>query len=192
MSTIIVDTETSGLPILKGFNNYYDPILTTYYDSSRIIELGYIVYDFKQNFKFKRNFLIKPDKFIVTNTNIHGITMEELNKNGMSIIDALEILECDLEDVSLFVAHNLNFDYNIILSEAYRCNKFSLIEKLKNVSQECTMKMGQKFLNQKKYPKLQFLHSYFNPTKKIQTHRAIDDAEMCANCYYNMKNNIKK
>ena len=48
MNIIVLDTETSGLPIQKKFNDYYDPIFTKYYDSSRIIEIGYIIYTHKQ------------------------------------------------------------------------------------------------------------------------------------------------
>ena len=41
---LVFDTETTGLPI---FNNrdYHDPSLLEFYDSSRVIELGYIIYE---------------------------------------------------------------------------------------------------------------------------------------------------
>lgn len=184
----MLDTETTGFPKTKSFDNYFDPSLTINYNNSRVIEIGYIVYTSNQKELFRRNFLIKPDNFVVTNTHIHGITDEMLKKDGISIIDALEIVECDLLDVSTMVAHNLNFDYNILLSECYRYNKLSLIDKFKSLNKECTMKMGQKVLKQKKFPNLQKLYLHFNKTNNIKPHRALSDSIMCANCYFNMKN----
>lgn len=190
MCIIVLDTETTGLPITKSFNNYYDPISTKYYDSSRIIELGYIVYTQDQKELFKRSFLIKPDNFSVTNTHIHGITEKMVKKDGINMLDALEILECDLIDVTTIIAHNINFDYNVLLSECHRYNKLTLVDKIKKLKKECTMAIGQNFLNQKKFPGLQALYEHFNTTNTLKAHRALDDAIMCADCYFNMKNKV--
>lgn len=191
MNTIILDTETSGLPITKKFGEYYDPIISKYYDNSRVIEIGYIVYSPNKTELFRRSFLIKPKNFTITNHDIHGITNNLANKEGIDIIDALEILECDISDVTLMVAHNINFDFNVLLSECYRNNNFRLADKLKSLNKECTMLMGQKYLKQKKYPSLKNLYLHFNGNKDANTlkcHRALDDTLMCANCYFNMKN----
>lgn len=188
---LVLDTETSGLPVTKGFNNYNDPSLTEFYNNSRVIELGYIVYGQDQREIFKRNFLVKPNGFVVTNSHIHNITTEMLNKDGINMLDILEIFECDLQGVGVFVAHNISFDYNVLLSECYRHNKQTLITKLKSLNQECTMKMGQKILNQKKFPSLQVLYAHFNSESNIpnnlKCHRALDDSIMCADCYFKIK-----
>ena len=42
-SIIFLDTETTGIPIMEGYNKYYDPKELKYYKNSRIIELGYVI-----------------------------------------------------------------------------------------------------------------------------------------------------
>ena len=39
---LFFDLETTGLPICKGYNEYYDPSNLKYYNDSRIIEIAYI------------------------------------------------------------------------------------------------------------------------------------------------------
>lgn len=187
MKTIILDTETSGLPITKKFGQYYHPSLLNYYDSSRIIEIGYIVF-FSNKELFRRSFIIKPNGFTITNENIHGITNKFATEKGHNIVDILKILECDLCDVNTIVCHNVNFDLNVLLSECYRHNSLKLVEKLQNLTKECTMLMGQKFLKQKKYPSLKFLYTHLNNTNNnLKCHRALDDTIMCADCYFKIK-----
>lgn len=187
MNVIVLDTETSGLPVTKGFGIYFDPSNSKYYDKSRLIELGYIVYNNNDIQLFERNYLVKPNNFVVTNTNIHNITNEELKTKGLPIIDVLEILESDLDNVGTMVCHNVKFDLHILLSECYRFNKFTLIEKLSKLKLICTMEMGKKALNQAKYPKLDFLHSTLIGPSELSSHRALNDAKMCANCYQAIK-----
>ena len=194
MNTIVLDTETSGLPEMKKFGEYYNPLLLKYYDTSRIIEIGYVVYSSNKNELFRRSFLIKPKNFVITNHNIHGITNKMANDEGIQIVDALDILLCDILNVSNFVAHNVNFDYNVLLSECYRNYNFELADKLKSLNKECTMLMGKKYLNQSKYPSLKNLYLHFNKDVNGQTlkcHRAMEDTLMCANCYFNMINITK-
>src|SRR5690348_2096127 len=44
---LFFDTETNGLPITKGFDKYYSARETKYYDNSRLLEIGYIIYNNK-------------------------------------------------------------------------------------------------------------------------------------------------
>ena len=41
---LIFDTETSGLPTLAGGRYHLNPKKFDYYESSRIIEIGYAIY----------------------------------------------------------------------------------------------------------------------------------------------------
>jgi DNA polymerase III epsilon subunit-like protein len=187
---MVLDTETTGLPILRSYNNYHCPSFTQYYNNSRIIEIGYIIYSETGEEILKRNFLIKPKNFEIKNSDIHGITNEMVNTDGININDMFMFFEDDLKTVKTMVCHNIKFDYNVLLSECYRYKKYILIDKIKNLDKECTMLMGKVFLKQKKNPKLQILYSHFNKDIEIiQTHRALDDSIMCANCYFNIKNN---
>lgn len=189
MNIMILDTETTGLPIkwINGEEMNYNEKFVELYNSARMIEIGYIVYSLEGTELFRRNFLIKPDNFIITNQEIHGITNEIVKKDGFPIVDILEILEVDLIGVDTLVAHNIMFDFNVLMAECVRYNRLTLVDTLKTLKQECTMKIGQKFLNQKKYPKLQELYSALNTDNLVQPHRALDDSIMCANCYFKMK-----
>lgn len=184
---IVIDTETNGLPVTKGFNDYYEPTELQHYSNARIIEIGYIIYDLEGNTLAKREFMIKPDNFNITNSNIHGITFEMANATGISMLDALDILEVDMLDVILFVAHNVQFDLNIIMAECIRYNKLSLFEKLYMINKECTMMLGKTFLKSSRFPQLKQLYKIITNKEEEQLHRALDDSRMCAECYFGMK-----
>lgn len=185
---LVIDTETNGLPVTKGFNNYYDPIDLKYYEKSRIIEIGYIIYTNDGIELDRREFLIKPDNFNIENSHIHGITFNMANEKGISILDALDILEVDLMEINTIVAHNISFDLNIIMAECIRYNKLSLFEKLLLINKECTMTLGKKFLKSSKFPTLKILHQSITNKNEEQLHRALDDSRICGECYFGMKN----
>jgi len=184
-NVLIFDTETTGLPIIKSFNVYNDPEELEYYNNSRVIEIAYIIYS-PNNIEIKRkHFLIKPDGFEINNSNIHGITFDNANVNGLMMIDVLDEFEQDLDNVTL-VAHNIAFDINVLISECYRYNKTLLINKLKLCDTRCTMKMAMKQLDVNFCIKLVLLHQYLYKQNIIQTHRALDDVKLCADCYFKM------
>ena len=184
---IVIDTETTGLPKTKGFNDYYDPKYLQYYESSRLIEIGYIIFSNKGE-KIKSNsFLIKPNKFLIKNTFIHGITHKDANNKGIELNEGLNILNKDLTNINIIVAHNILFDINIILSEAYRCNNNTLIDNIRSKKLECSMKLGKDVLNLSRFPKLVVLYkTLFNEDIK-QDHRALSDCILCSKCYFKLK-----
>lgn len=186
--TLFIDIETNGLPETAGFNKYYEPSDTRYYDNSRVLELAYIIYDKNGILIKSKQFVITPDGFTVTNSHIHGITEEIIANDGKSIHNVLEEFEKDLVDVNLIVAHNLLFDMNIMMSECYRYEKNNLINILSdNVKFDCTMNKGKKHFKLLKSPKLVDLYEKLFNKKIEQKHRALSDAEICADCYYKMK-----
>ena len=192
MNKLFIDTETTGLPKMKGFNKYYSPSLLNYYDNARIIEIGYVIFS-NDNIKIKEvNVLIKPDNFIISNTPIHGITTEEAINKGTDIKIVLLELEKDLENVDTIIAHNISFDINIIFSECYRIKNTNLIEKFKLKNYICTMKLGQSFMKCKKYPKLIELHKYLFNNDIVQNHRALSDVIICYECYFEINKNLSK
>ena len=181
---IFIDTETNGLPITKGFNNYYSPREIKYYNNSRMIEIGYLIYNNK-NEKIKEvSRLIKPDNFIIENSQFHGITYEKASKEGEKIEDVLVELYNELLLCDTIIAHNINFDINIILSEAYRLKNIDLIKNIKSKKHTCTMKLSQQLMNVYKSPKLIETYEFLFKKKIKQDHRALSDVIICANCYY--------
>jgi DNA polymerase III epsilon subunit-like protein len=189
MSNILfIDTETTGLPETIGFDKYYDPVETKYYDKSRLLELAYIICNEKQEIIKKKEFIITPDNFLVSNSHFHGITDEIIADKGQNICDVFDEFEKDLQEVDLIVAHNMLFDMNIVASECCRYSKVNLLKILQTkLRYNCTMKIGRKKFNLKKSPKLVELYENLFNKKIEQRHRALSDAEICKDCYFKMK-----
>lgn len=190
-NTLFIDTETTGLPITRKFNDYYPPENNYYYENSRLIEIAYIIYDENKNIVKEVNNLIKPDNFIITNQYIHGISNDNALENGKDISEVLDELNNDLNNIDIIVAHNINFDINIILSECYRKNKIELIDKLKSIEKECTMEIGKHYMKTYRSPKLVILYEHLFHKSVDQIHRALSDTQICAECYYKMLENVK-
>ena len=184
MNKIFIDTETTGLPIMIGYNRYHPYYQLEYYEQSRMIELGYMVYDSNNNKIKEFNKIIKPNNFEITNSHIHGITNEQAINEGINIIDALKELEQDLKYADTLIAHNINFDINIILSEASRGKCSKLVECLHKKVKKCTFKLAQTIYN--KNFKLVKLYSHLFNKEIVQEHRALSDVKILVDCYYEL------
>ena len=157
-----------------------------FYKNARIIEIAYVIYDSRFNIIRKVESLVKPDGFIIENSHIHKITQEDACQNGQDIETILQNLEKDLIDVDRIVAHNIDFDINVLLSECYRSKKNNLIKNIFLKQKYCTMKNGKSLMKTKKYPKLTELYQYIFKKEVIQKHRALSDVEICTDCYRKM------
>ena len=188
MSTLIFDTETTGLPIqIPNSRVHYPPSDYQKYDGSRIIEIAYRISDENKNLKFEYNTLVKFQDVDIKNSNIHGVTTEMVIEKGVDTTDMLNTLEKHITEfnVKRIVAHNIEFDMNVLQAECYRINKTSLIEKLNNLEMYCTMKLGKQFMLYYKYPKLIELYEFvfLHNAKPFKQHSAASDCEACEKCY---------
>ena len=184
---LVFDLETSGLPRYRNVS----PFKTQYYDSSRMIEIGYVIISPNGIVLKEYKHLVRYEKIVINieNSFIHGITNEMVIEDGVDIQDVFDELKDDMKKVDVIVAHNIDFDYNILLSEIYR--KYSKNKELLGLIYSkqlyCTMKQGQKVMKMKKYPKLIELNKYFFKNDWVQTHRAFDDVTICMKCYIELK-----
>ncbi len=187
MKVIVFDTETTGFPLGRNV----PPFMSGNYNSARMIEIGYILMENNEIIK-KVDHLIKHDEYIeLTNSHIHGITMNMLNIQGKKMTDVLYELEKDIKDVDLIISHNFKFDFSILMSEIYRYYPIfnTLLGYMYSKPSYCTMLHGMKYLQQRKWPKLKDLYLHLYPMSSYeQTHRALDDAEICAKCYLKLIN----
>jgi len=179
-----IDTETTGIPKRKGgFDDYPHYSETSGYDSSRVIEIGYIICNSYGRILKKVSHLIKPINITINNSQIHGITQENAEKNGIKMYDALKELEADLLKCDNLIGHNILFDYNILLSEAFRLNMMGLIHYMESMNKSCTMKLGRKALTFSKIPRLSELYKALFNSEVNQEHRALSDVMICFDCY---------
>lgn len=141
---MFIDTETIGLPIVKNLNlkwgeyPYYK--LLNRYDAARIVQLSYMITDEKFNEKEMHDYIVKKENFSIDNSQFHGITNEISLKNGIDFDKIFEIFYEKLKTVTHIIAHNINFDINVIKSELFRRDKIHIIEELEKKTLLCTMK----------------------------------------------------
>ena len=137
MKIIIFDTETTGLPkkVIKPAKQEvideevvqkapYVVVSETEMIWPHIVQFSYIVYDttINQILKISDNIIKLPTGVVIPQecVNIHGITNEMSAKRGVDIDLVLRKFMADVRLVDKVVAHNMNFDYNMIKAEIYR------------------------------------------------------------------------
>ncbi len=81
---LFFDTETSGLPQQISKGKLYDP-----YESPdkwpHIVQLGWIVYDEKRQIILKKQKIVKPNNWIISENSeeIHGISLKKAMNEGV-------------------------------------------------------------------------------------------------------------
>ena len=203
MKILVFDTETTGLQE-KG---------ASIYDKSRwpyIIQLSYILYDISNNSTFIKNNYIKLDNSIVISQesfNIHNISREILDSQGINIVDALKEFNKYLKLCDIVVGHNISFDKRLIFVECFRhniCQNFTQFKNNQQIhkSEFCTMKNTTEFCKLErlgvsnkvynKQPKLSELYSLLFPNDPIPNdlHNSLIDVAMTLRCYLKYTNNF--
>jgi len=190
---IVFDVETNGL-IKKDMKPY-------------ILQLSFIIYNvYKKQIEKTCNYYINVqdsvsiDPFI---TGLTGITREICNSRGVDILDALfEFYNCYMT-CDCVVAHNLEFDKQMIQIEIQRnmnrmTNKYFYMmlffndnySSIFNIDTYCTMKTNIEFCSiyfqnskKKKYPKLiELYQKLFNETPE-NLHNSLIDVLVCLRCF---------
>lgn len=115
MRVLFFDTETTGLPKDKytcatfSRNNWPD-----------VVSISWQLFYHDELIR-KQTFLIKPEGWVISEevTKIHGISHEKAHEEGISLEKALALFKVDLECCDMVVAHNIEFDRNVLLN-AYK------------------------------------------------------------------------
>jgi DNA polymerase-3 subunit epsilon len=196
MRLLFIDLETTGLPITKGFDNYYPYNELSYYDTSRIVQIAALVYE-KVDDDFvlirEHNYIIKPEGFEIKNSNIHGIENDTASFAGISVNDAIKNMEDDLKNSDLFIAHNVLFDRTILLSELSRHSLEAEIKYVENIPIFCTasntkniLKLPCKRKSVYKTPKLIELYNHLFGVVPQGMHDALQDIRCTAECFFEL------
>jgi DNA polymerase III epsilon subunit-like protein len=175
--TIVIDTETNGLP-----DNYNDT--WPYLSYPNPIQISWSIYDEDNNLVEFRDYIIKQTMPISReSTLIHGINDEIAQKKGVNITTVLEELIDSLEYCGEIVGHNLEFDIKV-LEKAFFISEnennrdccYGFFEKMK-LNQFCTMKESMSYFNFNKYPKLSELYTYIFKNQPVGLHNSRKDIE---------------
>ena len=179
MTTVIFDTETTGFPRTRNAA----PSDLEAFDGARLIELGYVVLD-EHLREIKRVGTLVRTVDEVPNTEIHGIRGEDVVAHGRDPVEVLLEFEYDIRTAIALVAHNIRYDLAILRSETHRDPRLASLRGLLRVKRlVCTMMSGAGYTKGGKWPKLPELHTLLFGECPPQTHRALDDVDLCAACY---------
>ena len=193
MSVIVFDVETTGLP------TKWNPPVNEEKWWPYIVQFSWMVYNIEKNSVEKSVDKIiklpKDMKIPEESTNIHGITNEKMNTEGVSIAGVLDQFMIDLSKADIVVAHNLKFDKSMTLVE---CNRNKKIINF-NKKEFCTMLYGEKLcgltrVNKygktvSKYPKLIELHNRLFGYEPKNLHNSLYDTAVCIRCYVKLRYN---
>ena len=123
-NVLVFDTETTGLPQKApgGWGSYWEFNLNDKYESSRIVSIAWSFIS-----KFNKNnidsssiehFIRYPEGFQeISTTHIHGISMQDALQKGtpFGLILHNGKLGKAILDAEYLVAHNVGFDYHILI-----------------------------------------------------------------------------
>lgn len=183
---LFFDTETTGLP--KSWKASYRDINNW----PRLVQLAWIEGDENGNIINQHDYIIKPQNFVIPNeaSKVHKISTSEALQKGRDIQFVLEQFNQAISKVDCIVAHNLNFDINVVASELYRNNMDMVLFEKKRI---CTMESSTDYCKISgyygyKYPKLDELYKkLFNKTFD-EAHNAAVDILATFKCFYKLVN----
>lgn len=180
------DTETTGLP-----RNWKAPV-SDLNNWPRMIQVGYVVYDFDGKHVETKEYIIRPEGFIIPeeSSRIHGITTERALDEGESLSVVLNDLHQKITSSSMLVAHNISFDEKVLGAEFLRHRLPNIIESKTKI---CTMLASMNYCaipnqyGKYKWPKLEELHQKLFMKGFDNAHNALADIQATADCFWKLK-----
>lgn len=186
MNYLFFDTETSGLP-----NNWNAPWYADLDNYPRLVTLSWILTNEVGDEISRGDYIVKPEEFEISadSTKIHGITTEKALKEGVSLEKVLLAFLKDFQgypDIVL-VAHNMQFDFNVLFSEFARSfpnhNWRGLVKNIctmESLTEWCAFPGPYGF----KWPKLQELHFLLFDRTFTNAHNSMADTEALKRCFF--------
>ena len=113
MSRILFfDTETTGLPKMRTVS-----ALVKKDNWPDLVSISWSVYEDKELVE-KQTYIIKPTGWTIPDESIkfHGITNEMANQKGSDLTVVLTIFKKALEGCTSVIAHNMEFDRNVVFN----------------------------------------------------------------------------
>lgn len=185
---LFFDVETTGLPTRGA--PCYD--LDAYSDA-RIVSIAWVLRSQYQVLSQRYSIIRQVD----TDSNseplgasfIHGINRSMTQEFGKELSSVLKEFLSDVALSETVVAHNLEFDSNVVGSELFRLGLDA--SEFLNHKRHCTMKSNtdlvkKSFKNSSRYkwPKLSELYDFCFHEEMKGAHNALADVENTAKCFY--------
>lgn len=210
---LFFDLETTGLPKKRGLSykhlyNWPHIVQISWYISDadintnvdNVVDIDKSNVD-EPNIDDIKDYIIKPSEFEIPieSSNVHGITNEYAIKNGMDLKTVLNIFACDLQKTDVIIAHNIEFDSNVLLCEMMRLGMDDEINLFKSIYKICTMKEttelckipftntwcknGVNKSKKYKWPKLSELYSFLFNEELVGAHNSKNDVLGLVKCF---------
>lgn len=202
MKIIVFDTETSGLPKSKIISP------NTIHLWPFIVQFSYIIFDTDTNTILKSyDAIVKVKPYNVISEDsikFHGITQEISESMGIGIDIILSTFISDMDNVDMMVAHNVEFDLNMIRVELLRLEQVALDLVLRKAIFEeqtnfyCTMRESVDLCKIEKensrgtyykFPTLSELHKHLFAVEPKHLHNSFHDILCTLRCFIKMKYN---
>jgi DNA polymerase III epsilon subunit-like protein len=182
---LVFDTETTGLP------RYRNAPFTDLDNWPRLVQLAWILCGEDGKNLDSRNSIVFPEGFSipVEAAGVHGITTERAAKEGRPLKEVLEEFSDAIEQADILVAHNIDFDKNILCAEFLRAEKTHRLLEKKGI---CTMVTSTEYCQIPgpygfKWPTLSELYYVLFKEEFIEAHDAALDVSVCARCFFKLK-----
>ena len=198
MSSLIFDTETTGIPINKR------GLITDNKNWPYIVQLAWMRIEHNTG-KITHicNYIIKlpndvhiPAEAIA----VHGISNKQMMEEGIDAKCVFNEFMTAVMQSTYIVAHNISFDVMVLRAELYRQKMFKELNQLMKSIKICTMKHGIEICRIKmknkytgkeefKWPSLTELHTKLFESKlqEDKLHDALADVMVCLRCYWQMR-----
>lgn len=183
---LFFDTETTGLP--KSWNAPVSDLDNW----PRLVQIAWLHCDDSGKELSRQKHIIKPDNFEIPPNvvKIHGISNKKAQEVGIPLKEALLEFSALLARSKLLIAHNMDFDENVLGSEFLR---IPTNNNLLSIPKACTKKLATGFCKipgqygDYKWPSLQELHKKLFGASFGDHHDALADVLACAKCFFELK-----
>jgi len=181
---LIFDTETTGLP------KRWDAPITDTDNWPRCIQIAWQLHDEMGNLIENQDFLVKPEGFDIPfdAEQIHGISTELAEKEGISLTEGLNRFKNALEKTKFIVGQNVGFDVNVMGAEFHRAGISHLLLDLpvldtctETTAELCQIPGGRG--GRFKLPTLTELHQELFGEEFAEAHNATADVEATTRCF---------
>jgi len=191
---IVFDTETTGLPKTNQKPNKWNTHLYPH-----IVQFSWFIFDINLKKVIKTcDYIIKIDNDIeipIESTEVHGITKEMTQNQGIDIKTALKEFTKDLLDSNYLVAHNIRFDKKMASVEYLRNDLIDWVARHRKI-EYCTLansielcqiyKINKKKEKYLKWPKLMETHHKLFKTIPNNLHNSLIDIYVCFRCFHKL------
>ena len=179
---LIFDTETTGLPECIGYGIFPDYKKIKKYSNARVIQVSYILTNNDFQKIEESDVIIKRDNFEINNSQFHGVTNEMSDSTGITFEEFAEQFSNTLDCVTTIIAHNIDFDLNVLRSEMYRYRLFECLHKFETKKIICSMKLTKNIVKATfksgtglKDPNLKELYRYATGKEMENHHNSLYD-----------------